>query len=89
MLLEAAEKRRSPVTTLTDPSQDEAREHGVRATRYTVEADGSELSEIGGLVTSGQAKPHVQETFPLRSAIGALASVEKGHPVGKIVMTLG
>ena len=25
------------VTTLTDPSQDKAREHGVRATRYTVE----------------------------------------------------
>jgi NADPH:quinone reductase-like Zn-dependent oxidoreductase len=31
------------VTTLTDPSQEKAREYGVRALRYTVEADGSEL----------------------------------------------
>jgi hypothetical protein len=34
------------VTTLTDPSQDKAKERGVRATRYTVEEDGSELAEI-------------------------------------------
>src|ERR1700689_4355936 len=34
------------VTTLTDPPQDKAKEHGVRATRYTVEADGRELAEI-------------------------------------------
>ena len=34
------------VTTLTDPSQDKAREHGVRATRYTVEADGTELAKL-------------------------------------------
>ena len=77
------------VTTLTDPSQDKAREHGIRATRYTVEADGSELAEIAGLLTSGKVKPHVQKTFPLRSAVDALASVEEGHAVGKIVMTVG
>jgi NADPH:quinone reductase-like Zn-dependent oxidoreductase len=73
------------VTTLTDPSQDKAREHGVRATRYTVEACGSELAEIVGLVTSGKVTPHIQNTYPLRSAADALASVEKGHSVGKII----
>jgi NADPH:quinone reductase-like Zn-dependent oxidoreductase len=76
------------VTTLTDPSQDRAREHGVQATRYTVEADGSELAEIVGLVTSGKMKPHIQKTYPLRSAVDALASAEKGHSIGKIVMTV-
>jgi NADPH:quinone reductase-like Zn-dependent oxidoreductase len=76
------------VTTLTDPSQDKAKEHGVRATRYTVEEDGSELAEIAELVTSGKVKPHVQKTYPLRSAVDALASVEEGHSVGKIVMTV-
>jgi NADPH:quinone reductase-like Zn-dependent oxidoreductase len=76
------------VTTLTDPSQEKARQHGVRATRYTVEADGPELTEIAGLVTSGKVKPHIQKTFPLRSAVDALASVEDGHSVGKIVMTV-
>ena len=76
------------VTTLTDPSQDEATRHGVLATRYTVEADGSELAEIAGLVTSGKVKPHVQKTYPLRCAVDALAFVEDGHSVGKIVMTM-
>jgi NADPH:quinone reductase-like Zn-dependent oxidoreductase len=77
------------VTTLTEPSQRKAEERGVRATRYTVEADGSELAEIAGLVMSGKVKPHIQRTYPLRSAVDALASVEAGHAVGKIVMTVG
>jgi NADPH:quinone reductase-like Zn-dependent oxidoreductase len=77
------------VTTLTDPSQDKANEYGVRATRYTVEADGPELVEIAGPVTSGKVKPHIQKTYPLRSAVDALASVEEGHSVGKVVMTVG
>jgi NADPH:quinone reductase-like Zn-dependent oxidoreductase len=76
-------------TTLTDPSQQKAKEHGVRATRYTVEADGSELAEIAGLVTSGKVKPNIQRTYPFRSAVDALASVEEGHSVGKVVMTMG
>ena len=77
------------VTTLTDPPQDKAREYSVRAMRYTVEADGAELAEIAGLVTAGKMKPHVQKSFPLRSAVDALASVEEGHSVGKTVMTVG
>jgi NADPH:quinone reductase-like Zn-dependent oxidoreductase len=77
------------VTTLTDPSQDKVREHAVRATHYTVEADGVELAEIADLVRAGKMKPHVQRTYPLRSAVDALASVEEDHSVGKIVMTAG
>jgi NADPH:quinone reductase-like Zn-dependent oxidoreductase len=77
------------VTTLTDPSQEKTKEYGVRAMRYTVEADGAELAEIARLVTSGKVRPHIQKTYPLRSAADALASVEEGHSVGKVVMTVG
>jgi NADPH:quinone reductase-like Zn-dependent oxidoreductase len=77
------------VTTLTEPSQEMAAGYGVRATRYTVEADGKELAEILGLVTSGKVKPHVQKTYPLEQAAQALDSVEQGHAVGKIVITMG
>jgi NADPH:quinone reductase-like Zn-dependent oxidoreductase len=77
------------VSTLTEPSQDQAKRFGVRAMRYTVEADGAELTEIAGLVTSGKVKPHVHKTFPLAAAADALASVEQGHPAGKIVLTVG
>jgi NADPH:quinone reductase-like Zn-dependent oxidoreductase len=74
------------VTTLTDPSQDKAKEHGVRTTRYTVEADGRELAEIAELVTSGKVRPHVAKTYPLDQAPEALSEVEQGHCVGKVVL---
>jgi NADPH:quinone reductase-like Zn-dependent oxidoreductase len=56
--------------------------------RYTVEADGNELAEIAGLVAAGTIKPHVEKTYPLDRAVQALEAVEKGHPVGKIVLTV-
>ena len=74
------------VTTLTDPPQDKAKEHGVRATRYTVEADGRELAEIAESVTSGKVRPHVAKTYPLEQARDALREVEEGHSVGKVVL---
>lgn len=77
------------VTTLTDPSQQTAARYGVRAMRYTVEADGQELAEILSLVASGRVKPHVDKTYPLEEAARALSSVEQGHSVGKIVLTVG
>jgi NADPH:quinone reductase-like Zn-dependent oxidoreductase len=76
------------VSTLTAPSQDKARQHGVRATRYTVEADGTELAEIATLVRHGAVRPHLQRSFPLASAAEAMAAVETGHTVGKIVLTV-
>ncbi|HEY3794569.1 MAG TPA: NADP-dependent oxidoreductase [Bradyrhizobium sp.] len=77
------------VSTLTDPSQEKAKELGIRAMRYTVEADGAELAEIAKLVASGKVKPHVQKAFPLEQAANALAAVEGGHSVGKVVLTVG
>jgi NADPH:quinone reductase-like Zn-dependent oxidoreductase len=74
------------VSTLTDPSQEKANQLGVRAMRYTVEADGAELAEIASLIVEGKVKPHVQTTFPLASAAEALALVEQGHSIGKVVL---
>ena len=76
------------VTTLTEPSQETARQYGVRALRYTVEANGSELAEIADLVATGKVKPHVQKTFPLEQASAAMAVVEHGGSVGKIVLSM-
>ena len=73
-------------STLTEPSQEKAAQFGVRALRYTVEADGEELAEIAGLMAAGKVRPHVQKTFPLIAAADALASVEQGHSVGKVVL---
>jgi len=76
------------VSTLTEPSQETALRHGVRALRYTVEADGEELAEIAELVASGKVKPHVAKTFRLEEAAQAMAAVERGGSVGKVVLSL-
>jgi NADPH:quinone reductase-like Zn-dependent oxidoreductase len=76
------------VSTLTEPSQATAIRHGVRALRYTVVANGGELAEIADLVVSGKVKPHVQKTFRLDEAAQAMAAVEHGGSVGKIVLSL-
>jgi NADPH:quinone reductase-like Zn-dependent oxidoreductase len=81
-------KRGVLVSTLTGPSQQTAARWGVRALRYTVEADGRELDEILSLVASGKVKPHVQKTYPLEEAAQALDAVERGDSVGKIVLTV-
>jgi NADPH:quinone reductase-like Zn-dependent oxidoreductase len=77
------------VSTLTAPSQEAARKYNVRATRYTVEADGRELAEIATLVRDGVVRPHLQQSFALEAAAAAMAAVENGHTVGKVVLAVG
>ena len=76
------------VSPLTEPSQEKAGQHGVRALRYVMEANGRDLAEIVELVKSGKVKPHVQKQFRLEQAAEALSVVEQGKSVGKIVLTL-
>jgi NADPH:quinone reductase-like Zn-dependent oxidoreductase len=53
-----------------------------------VEANGDELAEIAALIQARKVKPHVQKTFPLDAAADAMGSVEQGHSVGKVVLSL-
>lgn len=76
------------ISTLTDPSQETAAKYGVRAARYTVQADGSELHEIARLIEAGKVTPHVQKTYSLKEAAEALAAVEGGHSEGKTVLVV-
>ena len=76
------------VSTLTDPSQEKAQELGVRALRYTVEADGEELAGIADLMLAGKVRAHVERTYPLDEATSALTFVERGHAVGKVVLVV-
>ncbi|MGO9934668.1 MAG: NADP-dependent oxidoreductase [Steroidobacteraceae bacterium] len=76
------------VSTLTEPSQEKAKEHGVRALRYTVEPDGIELAEIVGLVAVGKVKPQVHKAFRLQEAAQAMGIVERGGSAGKILLSV-
>jgi NADPH:quinone reductase-like Zn-dependent oxidoreductase len=76
------------VSTLAEPSQEKAREFGVRGIRYTVQESGSELREIADLIDAGLVKPKVNRTFGLREAAAAQEYVEHGHMEGKVVLQI-
>jgi NADPH:quinone reductase-like Zn-dependent oxidoreductase len=40
------------------------------------------------LVSSGQVKPHVSQTYPLEQASQALKALEHQHPIGKVVLSI-
>jgi NADPH:quinone reductase-like Zn-dependent oxidoreductase len=73
---------------LTEPSHERAAQYGVRALRYTVEANGCDLADMASLVVSGQVKPHVQKQFALEQAAEAQGVLEHGGSVGKIVLSV-
>jgi hypothetical protein len=63
----AAEEGRYLCHDLDRSIQDIAQQHGVRATRYTIEADGTEFAEIAVLVRDSGVQPHLQQSFPRAS----------------------
>ncbi|MFZ3309015.1 MAG: NADP-dependent oxidoreductase [Xanthobacteraceae bacterium] len=76
------------VSTLAEPSQEQARAKGVRAMRYTAKENGSELEEIGRLIDEGKVKPKIARTYGLAEAASAQDFVEQGHTEGKVVLKI-
>jgi NADPH:quinone reductase-like Zn-dependent oxidoreductase len=77
------------VSILGQPSQEEAKAHGVRATGIFVQPNPSQLQEIAGLVDAGKLKPHVEAVFPLSEAAKAHEMSQTLHVRGKIVLRVG
>jgi len=76
------------ISTLTEPSQDEALKRGARTMRYTARPDGKQLSEIARLMEDGRVRVNIVETYDFEVAPAALARVEAGHVHGKVVVTV-
>ena len=76
------------VTTLGEPSQEQARAHGVRATRYTAQSSAAQLREIDALIEAGKVRPHVLRVYDVATAKEAFIAIEEGHLAGKIVLNL-
>jgi NADPH:quinone reductase-like Zn-dependent oxidoreductase len=64
-----------------------ARARGARFEYLFMRADGAELREIGKLAERGVIEAIVDRTFPFEQVVEALAYVEKGRAVGKVVVT--
>lgn len=60
----------------------------VRFVYFIVEPSGEQLRQIGGLLDAGQARPVVDQVFPLAEARQAYELGIHGHPQGKIVLTI-
>ncbi|WP_347232542.1 zinc-binding dehydrogenase [Paraburkholderia sp. RAU2J] len=76
------------ISTLNEPSQIEATNHGARATRYTARSDAKQRSEIGRLIDEGEVVVKVTATYPFAATPNALVTLEKGHVRGKIVVDM-
>lgn len=74
------------VSTLNEPSQIKAGEHGATAMRYTAHPDGKALARIGELIDDGAVRVVVSGQYAFDEVPAALACVERGHVRGKIVV---
>jgi NADPH:quinone reductase-like Zn-dependent oxidoreductase len=74
------------VTILGQPSQEDAKAHGVRAAGIFVQPNPKQLAEIAALVDSGKLKPHLEAVFPLAEAAQAHELGETNAVRGKIVL---
>jgi NADPH:quinone reductase-like Zn-dependent oxidoreductase len=76
------------VSTLTEPSQDEARKRGKRGLRYTVRENAEDLAEIAALIDAGDVRPKVGRIFGWTEAAQAQDCMQHGHTEGKIVLQM-
>jgi NADPH:quinone reductase-like Zn-dependent oxidoreductase len=76
------------VSTATPPSEETARQRGVRATMMMVQPKASQLIEISNLIDTGLVKTLVENVFSLAEAQQAQMLSQQGHPRGKIVLQI-
>jgi NADPH:quinone reductase-like Zn-dependent oxidoreductase len=74
------------VSLTEEPSQDLARERGVRATMIGVKPDGARLKEVAAWIDAGKLRPHVAKVLALDRAKEALELSHTRHVAGKIVL---
>ena len=74
------------VSTLGEPPQEKAQEHGVRGVGYLAQPDADQLAQIGRLIQEGRILPRVAATYKLSEAGAAQDRLENDHVQGKIVL---
>jgi NADPH:quinone reductase-like Zn-dependent oxidoreductase len=77
------------VSTLNEPSQIEASNHGARATRYTARPDGEQLARIAQLIERGAVRVDIVARYLFDCVPDAFTRLAHGHLRGKLVVTRG
>ena len=71
---------------LTRRERGAARARGVNYHYLFMRPDGNVLGDLVKLVDAGALKPTIDQRYPLREAAAALAHVEAGHALGKVLV---
>ncbi len=79
----------SLVTTVEPPSEEKAKEFGVKAAMVNVQPSAKQLAEINQLIDDGKLKTHVATVLPLAEVKKAHHLSEGGRTRGKIVLQVG
>ena len=74
------------VSLVQPPSENKAKEHGVRGIRLGVRPNGQDLVEIAKIVDAGKLAPVIDRILPLSEARRAHELSQSGHTRGKIVL---
>jgi NADPH:quinone reductase-like Zn-dependent oxidoreductase len=77
------------VSLVQPPSENKAKEHGVRGIRLGARANGKELVEIAKIIDAGKLAPVLDRILPLTEARRAHELSQSGHTHGKIVLRVG
>jgi NADPH:quinone reductase-like Zn-dependent oxidoreductase len=74
------------VSLVQPPSENKAKEHGVRGIRLGARPNGQELAEIAKIIDAGKLAPVIDRILPLSEARRAHELSQSGHTHGKIVL---
>jgi len=77
------------VSTLGEPSQEKAKEYGVRVAGYMAQPDAQQLAQIAQLVDVGKVHVTICRSFALEDAGKAQDFLENEHVRGKVVLDIG
>lgn len=76
------------LSLVTQPSPEQAADHGVRAHRIFGNRDPGILRRANDWFEAGQLVPQIERRFALDEAIEALRLIERGSPRGKIILDI-
>ena len=74
------------VTTVEPPSEEKAKQYGVKTAMVFAASSAKQLTEINQLIESGKLKTHVETILPLADVKKAHELSESGRTRGKIVL---
>src|SRR6267378_631137 len=76
------------VSLVQPPSEEKAKELGVRATMLGAQPSGAQLEEIAKIIDSGRLVPVIDRILPLSEVRRAHELSQSGHTPGKIVLRI-